>query len=72
MERELSWRVPEVERVFSQITRPQACLEGHLQRVRKWAFEEGWKAGLAEGAAKLGWDQQETAPGLHRSMDHVR
>ena len=35
------------------------------------SFEEGRRAGLAEGAAKLGWDELATAPGLHRFMDHV-
>ena len=35
-------------------------------RDRKRSFEEGRRAGLAAGAAKLGWDQLETAPGLHR------
>ena len=41
-------------------------------RDRKRSFEEGRRAGLAEGAAKLGWDQLETAPGLHRFTHHVR
>ena len=41
-------------------------------RVRKQAFEKGRRAGLAEGIAKLGWNQLETSPGLHRFMDHVR
>ena len=41
-------------------------------RIRKRVFEEGRRAGLAEGAAKLGWDQLETSPGLHRFMDHAR
>ena len=40
-------------------------------RVRKRAFEEGRRAGLAEGVAKLGWDQLETSSGLHRFMDQV-
>ena len=41
-------------------------------RVKKRSFEEGRRAGLAEGAAKLGWDEMATLPGLHRFMDHVR
>ena len=40
-------------------------------RVRKRSFEEGRRAGLAEGAAELGWDQLKTSPGLHRFMDQV-
>ena len=31
-------------------------------RVRKRAFEEGRRAGLAEAAAKPGWDELETSP----------
>ena len=41
-------------------------------RVRKRNFEEGRRAGRAEAGAKMGWDQLETAPGLHRFMDHAR
>ena len=40
-------------------------------RIKARSFEEGRRAGLAEGAAKLGWDELATAPGLHRFMDHV-
>ena len=40
-------------------------------RVRARAFEEGRRAGLAEAAAKLGWDELATRPGLHRFMDYV-
>ena len=40
-------------------------------RVRVRTFEEGRRAGPAEEAAKLGWDQLETSPGLHRFMDHI-
>ena len=40
-------------------------------RIRVHSFEEGRRAGLAEGAAKLGWDQMETSPGFHRFMGHV-
>ena len=47
----------------------KAILE--VARVRKRRFEEGRMVGLAEGADQAGWDQIETAPGLHRSMDHV-
>ena len=36
------------------------------------ALRKDAELSLAEGAAKLGWDQLETAPGLHRFMDHVR
>ena len=28
-------------------------------------------AGLAEGAAKLGWDRLASSPGFHRFTDHV-
>ena len=41
-------------------------------RVRKRSYEEGRRAGLAEGPTRLGWDKLETIPGLHRFMDHVR
>ena len=47
----------------------KAILE--VARVRKRRFEEGRMVGLSEGADQAGWDQMETAPGLHRSMDHV-
>ena len=40
--------------------------------VRARSFEEGRRAGLAEGAEKMGWDELAAAPGLHRFMDHVR
>ena len=40
-------------------------------RVRKRAFEEGRRAGLAQGAAKLDWAELAAVPGLHRSMDQV-
>ena len=41
-------------------------------RIRASSFEDGRMAGLAEAAAKLGWDELAAAPGLHRFMDHVR
>ena len=59
----------------------QRRMEGKAQQTAAaWLCEGAWpghKRGgpegrLAEGAAKLGWDQQETAPGLHRFLDHVR
>ena len=37
-------------------------------RVRVKNFEEGRKAGLAEGAAMLGWDELETSPGFTASL----
>ena len=58
------------EGVISGETHYKAILEA--ARVRKRSFEAGRKAGLAEGAAKLGWDQLETSPGPHPFMDHVR
>ena len=58
------------EGVVSREVHYKAVLEA--ARARKRSFEEGRRAGLAEGAARLGWDQQETAPGLHRFMDHDR
>ena len=41
-------------------------------RMRARSLEEGRRADLAEGAAKWGWYQLETSPGLHRFMDHAR
>ena len=41
-------------------------------RVRKRSYDEGRRAGLAEGVAKLGWNEQAAAPGLHRFIDHIR
>ena len=41
-------------------------------RIRERAFEEGRRAGLSEAAAKTGWEELATRPGLHRFMDHVR
>ena len=41
-------------------------------RVRAWAFEEGRRAGLAEGSTRMNWDELATRPGLHRFMGHVR
>ena len=41
-------------------------------RVRKRAFEEGRKARLDEGAAKLGWDRGGDMKGFHRFLDHAR
>ena len=41
-------------------------------RVRKRSFEEGRRAGLAEGVAKAGWDEMAISPGLHLFMDHAR
>ena len=38
-------------------------------RIRAGSFEEGRLAGLSEAAAKLGWDEMATRPGLHRFMD---
>ena len=57
------------EETVSGETHYKAILDA--ARVRVKSFEEGRKAGLAEGAAKLGWDQLETSPGFHRFMDHV-
>ena len=58
------------EGVVSGETHYKAILEA--ARDRKRSFEEGRRAGLAEAAAKLGWDQLETGPGLHRFTHHVR
>ena len=41
-------------------------------RTRARAFDEGRRAGLTAGTAKLGWDGLVTSHGLHRFMDHVR
>ena len=57
------------EGVVSGETHYKAILDA--ARVRKRSFEKGRKAGLTEGAARLGWDQQEDSPGLHRFMDHA-
>ena len=51
-------------------THYKAALE--TARVQEPAFEERRMAGLAEGAAKLSWDEMETVPGLHRFMDYGR
>ena len=40
-------------------------------RIKARSFEEGRRAGLAEGAAKLGWDRLASSPGFHRFTDHV-
>ena len=58
------------EKTVSGETHYKALLQA--ARVRKRSFEEGRRADLAEGAAKLGWDKMGTIPGLHRFMDHVR
>ena len=43
---------------------------GELDPRATWrSFEEGSRAGPAEDAAKLGWDQLKTAPGIHRFDD---
>ena len=57
------------EGVVSGETHYKAILDA--ARAWKRSFEEGHRAGLAEGAAKMGWDQLETSPGLHRFMDHI-
>ena len=41
-------------------------------RVRKRSFDEGWKAGFAEAAAKLGWEHGEAIEGIHRFTEHDR
>ena len=41
-------------------------------QVRARSFDKGRRAGLAEGAARLGWDELGTAPGPRRFMDHAR
>ena len=50
------------EGVGSGETHYKAVLEA--ARVRARSFEEGRMSGLAEGAAKLGWDELEIARGL--------
>ena len=57
-------------KVVSGETRYKAVLDAG--RVRQRSHEEGRRAGLAEGAAKLGWDKLETNPGPHSFMGHVR
>ena len=58
------------EETVSGETHHKAVLEA--ARIRQRSFEEGRRAGLAEGAARLGWDLMETSPVLDRFMDHVR
>ena len=58
------------EKTVSGETHCKAPLQA--ARVRRRSFEEGRRAGLDEGTAKLGWDKMGTIPGLHRFMDHVR
>ena len=56
------------EQVVSGEVHYKAILEA--AGVRQRSFEDGRKAGLAEAAAKLGWDQLETSPGLHRQAEN--
>ena len=58
------------EGTVSRETHYRAVLDA--ARIRVKSFEEGRRASLAQGAAKLGWDELAAAPGLHRFMDHVR
>ena len=57
------------EGAVSGETHYKALLDAARIRVR--IFEEGRLAGFSEAAAKLGWDEVSTTPGLHRFMDHV-
>ena len=57
------------EATVSGETHYKAILDAARIRVR--IFEEGRLAGFSEAAAKLGWDEMATTPGLHRFMDHV-
>ena len=50
-------------------THYEALLDAARTRAR--SFEEGRRAGLAEGAAKMGWDELPSALGLHRFINHV-
>ena len=52
------------DQVVSGETHYKAVLDA--ARVRQRSLEEGRMAGLAEAAAKLGWNKQATIPGLHR------
>ena len=52
------------DQVVSGETHYKAVLDA--ARVRKRSYQEGRLAGLAEGAAKLGWNKLATIPGLHR------
>ena len=61
-----------------QVRRGQVSGETHYKavldaaRIRQRVFEDGRLAGLSEAAAKMGWNELATQPGLHRFMDHVR
>ena len=63
----LGWYLVREETVSGE-THYKAILDA--ARVR--AFEEGRRAGLAEAAAKMGWDELAAAPGLHQFMDQVQ
>ena len=60
--------------VLEGVVSGEACYKAILDaaRVRKRAFDDGRRAGQAESAAKLGWDELAAVPGLPRFMDHVR
>ena len=47
------------------------CHKGVLDAARSRGGVSRKDAGLAEGAAKLGWDRLASSPGFHRFTDHV-
>ena len=57
------------EGAVSGETHFKAVLDAAL--VRQRSYEEGRRAGLSEAVAKLGWDESEKTPGLHRFLDYV-
>ena len=62
-------RSPERHITRASQGRPKGVLDA--ARIKARSFEDGRRAGLAEGAAKLGWDRLASSPGFHRFTDHV-
>ena len=72
--RQVRWETVSGETHYQGVTRAspgrhQGVLDA--ARIKARSFEEGRRAGLAEGAAKLGWDRLASSPGFHRFTNHV-
>ena len=72
--RQVRWETVSGETHYQGVTRAspgrhQGVLDA--ARIKARSFDEGRRAGLAEGAAKLGWDRLASSPGFHRFTDHV-
>ena len=59
------YQVREEEETVSGETHYKALLQA--ARVRARSFEEVHRAGLAEGAPKLGWDKLENMEGIRQA-----